>query len=279
MDQGQHLHPGLARHGGGLANGGMARVGGALRLLFGEAGVVDEQLGAAGGLGRRLARRGVAGDDHGAAGARLPHHVLGADRAGSPLDLLAALQRGEGRAFRHAEPLRGIGVETTGPVLLDQRVAAGANAVLDREGAHLASLERDRVAGLQLDQFQLEPDPPDDPGQRLEQAAQAARPIDGQRRPAVGQVVCLQQPRQAEEVVGVEVGEVDLVDLGQTQRALKLALRPFPAVEHQPLPPARHQQARGRAPRRGHRAAGAEEDHREIHGAASLRDREAGQRS
>ena len=67
----------------------------------------------------------------------------------------------------------------------------------------------------------------------------------------------------------MEVGEVDLVDLDQAERALHLALRPLAAVEHQPFAAARDEHARGRAPRRGHRAAGAEEDDREVH--ASLR--------
>ena len=64
-----------------------------------------------------------------------------------------------------------------------------------------------------------------------------------QRHLAVGQVIGFQQPRQPQHVVGVEVREVDLVDLGQPQRALHLPLRPFAAVEQQPLPAARDQHA------------------------------------
>ena len=71
----------------------------------------------------------------------------------------------------------------------------------------------------------------------------------------------------------MEVGEVDLVDLDQAERALQLALGPFAAVEHQPLAAAGDQHARGRAPRRGHRAAGAEKDRPRDPWVASLRDR------
>ena len=69
----------------------------------------------------------------------------------------------------------------------------------------------------------------------------------------------------------MEVGEVDLVDLDQPQRALHLALRPLAAVEHQPLAAARDQHARGRAPRRGHRAARAEKGRPRDPWPASLR--------
>ena len=135
---------------------------GALRLLLGEAGVVDEQLGAAGGLDRRL-RRGPVSPVITTVrpGRGLPHHLLGRDRARGALDRLAALQRGEGRAFGHAEPLRRLEVEAARALVLDQRVAAGADAVLDLEGADLGALELDHVARLELDQVELEADPPD----------------------------------------------------------------------------------------------------------------------
>ena len=96
-------------------------------------------------------------------GAGLPHHLLGADRPAAPGDRLAALQGGEGRAFGHAEPLRRLEVEAAGPLVLDQRVAAGAHAVLDLEGADLGALELHHVAGLELDQVEPEADPPDQP--------------------------------------------------------------------------------------------------------------------
>ena len=69
----------------------------------------------------------------------------------------------------------------------------------------------------------------------------------------------------------MEVGQVDLVDLDQPQRLLHLALRPLAAVEHQPFAAAGDEHARGRAPRRGHRAAGAEEGDREVHAAEPTR--------
>ncbi len=141
----------------------------------------------------------------------------------------------------------------------------------DFEGADLVAVVEDRLVRLQLDQLQPEAKPADDPLQPFEHLLQPRWAVDHQRQIAVEQVVGLQQPRQAEEVVGVEVGEVDLVDLDQPQRALHLPLRPLAAVEQQPLPATRHQDARGRAPCRRHRAAGAEEGHRQVHGGEPMR--------
>jgi hypothetical protein len=67
-------------------------------------------------------------------------------------------------------------------------------------------------------------------------------------------------------VVGVQMREVDLLDLDQAERALELALRSLAAVEHQPLAPAGDEQAGGIAARRGHGAARAEECHGQVHG-------------
>ena len=51
--------------------------------------------------------------------------------------------------------------------------------------------------------------------QPLEELAQAARAVDGERRlVAAAQRECLQHARQAEEVVGVEVREEDLLQVG-----------------------------------------------------------------
>ncbi len=44
-------------------------------------------------------------------------------------------------------------------------------------------------------------------------------------------LIALQQPRKAEVVVGVQVGDEDRVDGDQPNRALHLSLRPLPAVE------------------------------------------------
>ena len=76
----------------------------------------------------------------------------------------------------------------------------------------------------------------------------------------------LQHPRQAEEVIGVEMREEDLLEVGQPDvRALQLPLRPLGAVEEQPLAAAAHEQRGRRALRGRHRGGGAEKDEVEVH--------------
>ena len=75
-------------------------------------------------------------------------------------------------------------------------------------------------------------------------------------------------PGQAEEVVGVEVREEDLLQVGQAdRRALQLPLRPLAAVEEEPLAAAADEQRRRPALRGRHRGGRAEEDDVEIHAA------------
>ncbi len=73
---------------------------------------------------------------------------------------------------------------------------------------------------------------------------QPRRAVDRQRPLAPAQVERLQQPRQPEPVVGVEVGEEHLVEVGQPDRADELALGALAAVEQDPLAAAAHEQRR-----------------------------------
>ena len=196
---------------------------------------MDQELGAAGGLDGRGAGRGVAGDDDGPARPRLPHHVGRADRPVGAGHGLATLEGGEVGAFGDPEPLRLLGVEAAGPLELDQRVAAGANAVLDRKRLDLAAIDVDPVPGLDLDQVEREAEAADEPAEGPEEVLEAGRAVDRQRLVAVGEVVGFEQAREAEEVIGVEVGQVDLVELDEAERALHLALGPLAAVEQEPF--------------------------------------------
>ena len=96
------------------------------------------------------------------------------------------------------------------------------------------------------------------------------RPVEHERQLAPAQRERLQHPGHAEEVVGVEVREEDLLQVDEADvRAEELALRPLAAVEQQPLAAAADERGGGSAARGRHRAGRAEEDDVEIH-AASL---------
>ena len=74
-------------------------------------------------------------------------------------------------------------------------------------------------------------------------------------------------PGQAEHVVGVEMGDEDLVDLKQPDGAHQLALGALAAVEQQLLAPAADQGGGQATARRGRGRGGAGEENVEVHGA------------
>ena len=136
----------------------------------------------------------------------------------------------------------------------------------DREGDEAIVLADQLVAGPQLLQLDGVGQPPEDAAQRLEEVAQARRPVDRDRHLPSAQREGLQHPGQAEVVVGVVVRQEDLAQLDQPDiRAQELPLRALGAVEEQALAAAAQQQ-RGRRPLCGrHRPGGSEKDEVEVH--------------
>src|SRR2546423_75654 len=77
---------------------------------------------------------------------RLPHHLLGPHA----VDGLAALEAAVVRAGLDAQRAGGLHVEAPRPLLLDERVAVGLDAVLDRERGDRVRAERYLVVAAQL---------------------------------------------------------------------------------------------------------------------------------
>src|SRR6185295_7283142 len=77
VDQRQQLHVRLGGDGGRLTDGRVPGLGGALHLLLGEGGIVDQQVGVGGGGDGGGAGRAVAGDHDRAAAAARAHHPVG----------------------------------------------------------------------------------------------------------------------------------------------------------------------------------------------------------
>ena len=218
---------------------------------------MDEQVGLVRGLTTTRGRRGVAGQHDLAARSSRAEHRVGGDHPavasviGSPPWSNPTLPAG-----RDAERVRGVDVEAAGPLVLDERVADRGDAVIDGErlDAVLAALER--LPRLELDELERVREPPEERPQLREQVLQPLRPVHRERRlvPAA-QRKRLQHPRQAEEVVGVEVRQEDVLEVGQADDgALQLPLRPLGAVEEQLLAAAPHQERRRRALCGRHRA-------------------------
>ncbi len=171
----------------------MAGFNRSLELALGEAPIVHEQLGLVGSHPGHLAGRGIPGDHDLAAPAWLAHHLLGANLAVCARHGLAGLKPAEVGPGLDAQPRRQLGVEAPRPLVLDQRVAVGADLMLDREAAHLVALVANRGALVELDQLDLVRDPADDSAEGLEQRLQPGRAHDPQRALAALEVVGLQE--------------------------------------------------------------------------------------
>ena len=141
----------------------MAGLARAAALVLAEGRLVHEQVGAGRVDLDRLDGRGVAGVDDPAARAVLPHDLLGRDA----VDGLSALQATEVRALGDAERACGLDVEAARPVVLDERVAVGLDAVVDRERRDHEVAEADLLVVLELDHVERIPGAPDDRSQRL----------------------------------------------------------------------------------------------------------------
>jgi hypothetical protein len=138
--------------------------------------------------------------------------------------------------------------------------------VLDREGAHHEAVMLDRLPRPELDKLDLVAKPAEDPAQRLEQLMQPGRADDPQRRLTLHQVIGLEQAGKPEVMIGVEMGDVDVVDLDEPGGVDHLPLGALPRVDQDPAAAGADQHAGGGPPRRGHGATGAEKDDREVHG-------------
>ena len=99
-----------------------------------------------------------------------------------------------------------------------------------------------------------------------EQVDESPRAVDLERDLASTQGERLEHPRQAEDVIGVEVRDEDLAQLDQPDDGTQqLPLGSLRAVEEQALAPPADEQRRRRTLGRRHRARGAEEDEIQIH--------------
>src|SRR5207253_9859196 len=163
--------------------------------------------------------------------------------------------------------VRFLDVEAARTRRFDHRPAERQDAVCNAERREPVPVALEDVAGIQLDELDFVRQPPDHSFEGAEQVDEPARAIDGERQLPASQRKGLEHPRQAEDVVGVEMGDEHLLQLEQPDGgAQQLPLRALGAVEEELVAPATNEQRR-RGPLRGrHRAGCAEEDEIEIHG-------------
>ena len=138
--------------------------------------------------------------------------------------------------------------------------------MLDREGNEPVAVPLDRIARRQLHDTELVREAPDHHAERLEQGLGPARAVDDDWQSAAAQRKRLQHSGEAEDVIRVEVGQQDVLEIDEPGlRAEQLPLCPLAAVHEQTIAAAPHEGRRG-APRRRRRGAGrAEEEQVEVH--------------
>ena len=198
----------------------------------------------------------IAGEDDLPARARGPEHLLGAHAASvRKLDGLPTLELSEEWALRDAERARRLEIEAARARVLDDAVAIGPDAVLDREGEDPVIAALERISRGELLQVDVIGELPEDAPQDAEELDEARRPVDLERQLASPEGERLQHSGQAEVVVCVIVRQEDLVQLDEPdRRAKELPLGPFTAVEEDAVAPTPDQRSGESAARGGHGA-------------------------
>ena len=85
--------------------------------------------------------------------------------------------------------------------------------------------------------------------------------MDRQRPIAPAQIKGFEQPRQSQPVIGVEMGQEDLGQVHQADRADQLALGALTAVDQDPVTTATNEHRRQPAPRCRNRPGSTGEEH------------------
>ena len=141
--------------------------------------------------------------------------------------------------------------------------------MVDRERADLVVAAVDRVARLELDRLDRVGEAAEDAAQDAEEIAQPGRAVEAERQLAATEGEALQHPRQPEVVVGVEVRQEDVLEVGETDvGAQELALRALAAVDQQLVAAAADERRRGRPLGGGSRSRRPEEHDVQIHRAS-----------
>src|SRR6266516_4769509 len=105
----------------------------------------------------------------------------------------------------------------------------------DSEGSEAITVPFECVARFELDYPHLVRQLSHYPLQGSEQVDEPTRAVHLERAVAAPERERLEQPREPQDVVGVEVRHEDLAELDEAdRRPQQLALRPFGAVEQQP---------------------------------------------
>jgi len=158
----------------------------------------------------------VSGQHDRAATSRGAEHVGGANGAAvRQRHVLPALEGASRGTVGDAELVRGRDVEPARPPVLSQGISERGAPVPHRKRDEPVSVALDGIARRELHHPQLVGEAADHDRERVEQRFRPARTVDRDRDVAPAQRECLQHARQAEHVVGMEVGEEDVLEVDE----------------------------------------------------------------
>ena len=137
---------------------------------------------------------------------------------------------------RHAESRCLVDVEPSRTFVLGEEVPHCRHTVLDRDRLDGESLPLEPRAPFEDRGRDRVRQPPEDAPQCRDELVEPWRPVDRERDLPSTECERLEHPRKPEVVVGVEVRQEDLLELGETDVASQeLALRSLAAIEQKPI--------------------------------------------
>jgi hypothetical protein len=214
-----------------------------------------------------LGRPRIAGEDQRAARAGLADdRVRAHDRAASERHGLATLEPPEQGPLGNAELARRVDVEPARALVLDDRVPDARHMVVGGERVDPVPGALHGLPGRERPHLDLVREPADHRLQDGHEIRKSCGPVEPQRRLTRPQRERLQHAGQAEDVVGMAVGDQDVVDVDQSDsRAQELALRPLAAVHQDAVAASPHEVAGGAAMGARRRTGGAQEEDAHVH--------------
>ncbi|UEC42141.1 MAG: hypothetical protein METHAR1v1_370020 [Methanothrix sp.] len=238
VGENQHPRPRPLRQIRRLAGGGVHSLDSPVGHTVGERTVVDEKVRPPARLLDLRDRPRIPGVDDLSSRPRRAHHLFRHYNPPSHLHTIPPLEPPEERAGSNAEGYGSIPEETAGPWVLPEAVPEAWDAVGGPHRPDLVPLHPHNVPRLQLqDPHGKSARIVAEPAEELHHLGGSGGTCDGDRLPPPLEGHSLEKPRYPQDVVGVEVGYEDVVEVHHPRlRPHHLPLGPFAAVEEDQLP-------------------------------------------
>ena len=228
---------GLGREGRRAPSGTVMRLRGPIGLFVSEGGFVDQQRRTFRDLDGRLGGAGVSGVNHHTPGTGRAHHVCRHHSAPIELDGVPPVQFSEELPFGYPQRPGALDIEAAAPLVLHEGVPQRGNTMIRRKSDHVIFVEFHARTGTKLLDFEWKRHPVHAQAHRLfERGAGLGGTEDTERIGPPLKRHRPQEPRDTEEVIGVEMSHEYVPDSEAGAVTHHLALRPLATVEEEGIP-------------------------------------------